>query len=89
MFKAFDNLGKVTIAKGNSLRYYIKLTLSLCSPISRCLPQLKILSLCKDNFEMFPIASWGLTSILEYSTVLLKYARLPLWRNINLEIFSF
>ena len=31
--------------------------------ISRCLPQLKILSLCKDNLEMFPIASWGLTLI--------------------------
>ena len=29
--------------------------------ISRCLPQLKTLSLCKDNLEMFQIASWGLT----------------------------
>ena len=38
--------------------------LEMFCTISISLPQPKILSLCKENLGMFPIASWGQTSPL-------------------------
>ena len=47
---------------------FVQPNLEMFCTISRCLPKLKILSLGKDNLEMFPIASWGLTVTLSPPT---------------------